>query len=62
MEVSAENIICPYCGARHGKYEILGNSGLININGYKKTMECRKCKQGFTCVMDVAIKFKTLNI
>lgn len=59
MPVSTESIVCPYCGAKQSKHEILGNSGLINISGNERTMECRKCKQEFRCVMEVTIKFRT---
>lgn len=59
MAVSAESIICPYCGAKHSKHEILGTSGLINISGSERTMECRNCGHEFRCVMYVTIKYKT---
>lgn len=59
MAVSTESIICPNCGTKHSKHEILGSSGLINTNGSERTMECRNCKREFQCIVDVTIKFKT---
>lgn len=57
--VSREFVICPYCKADNLKNIVLGSSGLVNVGGTERMVECRKCGEEFSCEVQVDIKYKT---
>ena len=57
--VSNDFVICPFCKAKNLKNTVLVASGLVNIYGTERAVECRKCGKEFSCEVEVKIRYKT---
>ena len=60
--ISKDSIICPYCKKEHTKSLVLGTSGVINIFGTERELECTKCGKSFRCEVEVKITYKTKKV
>lgn len=57
--VSDKFVVCPYCKAGNLRNVVLGASGLVNVSGTERVVQCRKCGKEFSCEVQVNIKYRT---